>query len=179
MVWAELEANWPVYLYGTFPLFLKERWSYIIFILTGFPFILELLGHFNIYIWKALGSFAVEKLCTDHSFFLFPSLPLPLLLPFSFLSFKQMLKQILGFPRGSEVKVSACNAGDLGSICRSGRSPGEGNGNPLQYSCLENPMDGGAWWVTVHGVAKSWTRLSDFAHSLKTNLCVNISQNIF
>ena len=44
----------------------------------------------------------------------------------------------------------------------SGRSPGEGNGNPLQYSCLENPMDGGAWWATVHGVAKSWTRLSDF-----------------
>ena len=44
----------------------------------------------------------------------------------------------------------------------SGRSPGEGNGNPLQYSCLENPMDGGAWWATVHGVAKSRTQLSDF-----------------
>ena len=62
------------------------------------------------------------------------------------------------------LKVSACNAGDLGSIPGSGRSPGEGNGNPLQYSCLENPMDGGAWWATVHGVAKSWTRLSDFTH---------------
>ena len=49
------------------------------------------------------------------------------------------------------------NAGDLGSIPGSGRSPGEGNGNPLQYSCLENPMDGGAWWATVHGVAKSQT----------------------
>jgi len=47
-----------------------------------------------------------------------------------------------------------------------GRSPGEGNDNPLQYSCLENPMDRGAWWATVHGVAKSWTRLSGFAHSL-------------
>ena len=46
---------------------------------------------------------------------------------------------------GSEVKASACNAGDLGSIPGSGRSPGEGNGNPLQYSCLDNPMDGGAW----------------------------------
>ena len=67
-----------------------------------------------------------------------------------------------GFPGGSEVKASACNAGDLGSIPRSGRSPGERNGNPLQYSCLENPMDGGAWWATVHGVAKSWTWLSDF-----------------
>ena len=53
----------------------------------------------------------------------------------------------MGFPGGSEVKVSACNAGDLGSIPRSGRSPGEGNGNPLQYSCLENPMDVGAWWA--------------------------------
>ena len=51
----------------------------------------------------------------------------------------------VGFPGGSEVKVSACNVGDLGSIPGSGRSPGEGNGNPLQYSCLENPMDGGAW----------------------------------
>ena len=50
-----------------------------------------------------------------------------------------------GFPGGSEVKASACNAGDLGLIPGSGRSPGEGNGNPLQYSCLENPMDGGAW----------------------------------
>ena len=56
--------------------------------------------------------------------------------------------------------MSACNAGDPGSIPGSGRSPGEENGNPLQYSCLENPMDGGAWWATVHGVAKSPTRLS-------------------
>ena len=66
-----------------------------------------------------------------------------------------------GFPGGSEVKVSACNMGDLGSIPGLGRSPGERNGNPLQYSCLENPMDGGAWWATVHGVAKSWTQLRD------------------
>ena len=53
-------------------------------------------------------------------------------------------------------------AWDLGSIPGSGRSPGEGNGNPLQYSCLENPMDGGAWRATVHGVTKSRTRQSDF-----------------
>ena len=70
----------------------------------------------------------------------------------------------MGFPGGSEVKASACNAGDLGSIPGLGRSPGEGNGNPLQYSCLENPMDGGAWWATIHRVAKSRTRLSDFTH---------------
>ena len=68
----------------------------------------------------------------------------------------------MGFPGGSEVKASAYDEEDLGSIPGSGRSPGEGNGNPLQYSCLENPMDGGVWWATVHGVAKSRTRLSDF-----------------
>ena len=62
--------------------------------------------------------------------------------------------------------MSACNAGDLGSIPGLGRSPGEGNGNPLQYSYLENPMDGGAWWATVHRVAKSWARLSDFTYLL-------------
>ena len=56
---------------------------------------------------------------------------------------------------------------DLGSIPGSGRSPGEGNGNPLQYSCLENPMDGGAWWATVHGVAKSRTQLSDFTFTFR------------
>ena len=69
-----------------------------------------------------------------------------------------------GFPGGSE--VATCNVGDLGSILGSGRSPGEGNGSPLQYSCLENPMDGGAWWATVHEVAKSQTRLSDFTFTL-------------
>ena len=60
------------------------------------------------------------------------------------------------------VKASACNVGDLSSIPGLGRYPGERNGNPFQYSCLENPMDREAWWATVHGVAKSQTRLSDF-----------------
>ena len=69
---------------------------------------------------------------------------------------------IYGFPGGSEVKASACNGGALGLIPGLGRSPGEGNDNPLQYSCLENPMDGEAWWATVHGVTKSRTRLSEF-----------------
>ena len=63
----------------------------------------------------------------------------------------------MGFPGGSEVKASASNEGDLGSILGLGRSPGEGNGNALQYSCLENPMDRGAWQAIVHGVAKSQT----------------------
>ena len=89
---------------------------------------------------------------------------------------------VWGLPRGVWVKLKLqnllflsyfitsptcnCNAGDLGSISGSGRSPGEGNGNPLQYSCLENPVDGRAWWATVHGVAKSQTRLSDFTFTL-------------
>ena len=72
----------------------------------------------------------------------------------------------MGFPGDSNDKESARNTGDTDSIPGSGRSPGEGNGYPLQYSCLETPMDGGAWWATVHGVAKSRTRLSDFTHSL-------------
>ena len=62
-----------------------------------------------------------------------------------------------GFPGGSGSKEFACNAADLGSIPGLGRSPGEGNGKPLQYSCLENPMDRAAWQATVHGIAESDT----------------------
>ena len=72
---------------------------------------------------------------------------------------------VYGFPGGSEDKASACNAGDPGSIPGLGRSPGEGNGNPLQYSCLENPIERGSWRATVHGVAKNRTRLSNFTHT--------------
>ena len=61
---------------------------------------------------------------------------------------------VLGLPWWLSSKESACNAGDPGSVPGSGRSPGEGNGNPLQYSCLQNPMDRGAWQATVYGVAK-------------------------
>ena len=67
----------------------------------------------------------------------------------------------LGFPAGSDGKESACSAGDPGLIPGLGRSSGEGNGNPLQYSCLESPMDRAACWAAVHGITKSWTRLSD------------------
>ena len=82
----------------------------------------------------------------------------------------------MGFPGGSDGKESTCNAGDLGLIPGSGKSPKEGNGYPLQYSCLGNPMDRGAWWVAVHGVAKSqtgpkqlytYTHETDLAFSLK------------
>ena len=64
---------------------------------------------------------------------------------------------LVDFPGVSDGKVSVYKAGDPGSIPRSGRSPGKGNGNPLHYSCLANPMDRGTWWATVHGVAKSRT----------------------
>ena len=67
---------------------------------------------------------------------------------------------------GKNLLANAEDIRDWGSVSESGRSPGGGNGNPLQYSCLENPMDGGPWWAAVHGVAKSPTRLSDFTFTL-------------
>ena len=69
-------------------------------------------------------------------------------------------KHIMGIPGGSVVKHPPANAGDMGSILGSGRSPGGGNGNPLEYFCLENPMDRGAWWAAVRGVAKIPTQSS-------------------
>ena len=81
------------------------------------------------------------------------------------------LRSLLGFPDGSDGKESACYVGGLGSIPGSGRSPGEGKGYPLQYSCLENSMDRGAWWVTVCGITKSWIRLSDWHFFVFSMLC--------
>ena len=65
------------------------------------------------------------------------------------------IREVMGFPGGSDSEESACNVEDLGSIPGLGRSLGEGYGNPLQYSCLENPVDRGAWWATVHEVSES------------------------
>ena len=73
------------------------------------------------------------------------------------ISLKTTTILLLSIPGGSDANQSACNAGDLGSVPESGRCPGEGNGNPLHYSCLENPLDSGAWWAIVHGVAKNQT----------------------
>ena len=78
----------------------------------------------------------------------------------------------MGFPDGSGGKESACNAGDPGSIPGLGRSPGEGNGYPLPFSCLENSRDRGAWWATVYGITKSWTQLNN-QHSF-TFICASI-----
>ena len=89
----------------------------------------------------------------------------------------------MGFPGGSDGKVSAHNVGDPGSISGLGRSPGEGNGNPLQYSCLENSTDRRAWQATVYGVTKNQTRLSDFTffyfHKLIIILCHNLEDRWF
>ena len=74
------------------------------------------------------------------------------------------LVSIYGFPGGAALKNPPDNAGaagDGGLISVSRRSPGRGNGNPLQYSCLESPMDRGTWWAIVHGITKSWPRLSN------------------
>ena len=68
---------------------------------------------------------------------------------------------MMGFVNGSDSKESACSTGNLGSVLVLERSLGEGNGYPLQYSCLENPMDRGTWWAKVHGVANSWTQMSN------------------
>ena len=81
------------------------------------------------------------------------------------------------FPGSSDGKASAHNAGDLGSIPGWRRSPGEGKGNPSQYSCLENPTDQGAWWATIHGVAKSRTQLSDFTSLQHLTYCLVITDS--
>ena len=89
------------------------------------------------------------------------------------------LKYVLwGFPGGLAVKNSPANAGDAGLILGSGRSPGGGNGNPFQYSCLANPLDRGAWWATVHRVANNWTQLSDLAKTTKECLA-HLSINLY
>ena len=100
---------------------------------------------------------------------------------FCSLLFSSILMWTRGFPWSSVGKESACNAGDLGSIPGSGRSPGAGIGNPLQYSCLENPMDREAWQATVHGVARvrhdwatkpihmMWTRVGAWENLLSTH----------
>ena len=90
------------------------------------------------------------------------------------------LVHIQSFPGGSDSKESSCNARDPGSISGLERSLGEGSGTPLQYSCLENPMDGGAWWAAVHGAAKSRTQLSDFTftfhfHALEKEMATHSS----
>ena len=84
----------------------------------------------------------------------------------------------LSLSAGKESTCNAEDAGEVGSIPGLGIRPGGGHGNPLQYSCLENSMDGGAWWATVHGVAKSWTRMSDFTFTF-FHIAPNIAEYSF
>ena len=89
--------------------------------------------------------------------------------------FKSVLFNFWGFPGGSVVKNLPAKAGDtrdMGSVPVSGTVPGVGNGNPLQYSWLENPMDRGAWWPTVNGVTKGWIWLSTAQHLISTYLWI-------
>ena len=85
-------------------------------------------------------------------------------------------RDLLGFPAGSAGKESTCNAGDLGSVPGWGRSPGGGHGNPLQSSCLENPMDRGARRAAAHRVAKSWTRVG--AEAQHADLLARVSEGV-
>ena len=84
-------------------------------------------------------------------------------------------KNTWGLSRWLSDKESTCQAGDAGSIPRLGISSGEGNGNPFQYSCLENPMDRGAWWAIVHGVTKIWTWLNTHTHTPHSRLSLSFS----
>ena len=120
-------------------------------------------------IWALSGTFKEAVALSEQNSWLgkssFPVIPIPFRVPAESRwppKFKVSSEWLQGFPDGSGGKESACDVGDLGSIPGSGRSPGERNGNPLQYSCLENSMGRGAWQATVHGVAKSWTWLSNF-----------------
>ena len=88
-----------------------------------------------------------------------------------------IIKLLLGFPGGSVVKNPPANTGDMVLIPGSGRSPGEGNGSPLQYSCPGNTMDGGAWWATVHRVTKSRTQLSNFTQNFHFAIIIDCLLN--
>ena len=99
-----------------------------------------------------------------------PSSPLPST-PWSYFPLEESLKKEEKNYHCCDSEVSVYNSGDPISIPGWGRSPGEGHGNPLQYSCLENPMDGGAWWAAVHGVAESRTRLNDFTFTFFSHEC--------
>ena len=119
--------------------------------------------YFSNYLNLSCSKISLENKKHSHNYIFTTSL---FLLSLSHFLALRTMKKLFAITRWLSGKEFACQAGDLGSIPGLWRSPGEGNDNPLQYSCLENSMDGGTWWATVHGVAKSWTRLSDFTHSL-------------
>ena len=152
LCWMLTVASWPTYRF----LWRQERWFDI-------PISLRI---FHSLLWptqsKDLAWSVKQSTCflEFYCFFYDPADVANLISGYSaFL--KSSLYTWRGFPDGSDGKESACSTGDLHSIPGLGRSSGEGNGNPFQHSCLENPMDRGSWWATVHGVAKSQTWLTN------------------
>ena len=119
-----------------------------------------MLSHFSLSFSSLLLSFSISKHFLTTCFPIH-ELPAKISLLFDSFNFSIRYTSLLGFHYSSISKESACSAGDPGSNPGLGRSPGEGNGKSLQYPCLENIMDSGAWWIAVHGVTKSWARLSD------------------
>ena len=129
-------------------------------------------------VWALSGTFKEAVALSEQESWLgkssFLVIPIPCRVPAEIRrppKFKVSSEWLQGFPGGSGGKESACDMGDLGSIPGLARSPGERNGNPLQYSSLENSMDRGAWQATVHGVTKSWTWLSNF-HFFRMTSCL-------
>ena len=114
----------------------------------------------NLSPWLQLELLNPQNTSTGRSLSVYLLLSVPVVLAY-LLNLLLLRLRLMDFTGGSDGKESACNAGDPGSILGSGKSPGEGNGNPLQYSYLESSMDRGAWRATVHGVAKSRAQLSD------------------
>ena len=114
----------------------------------------------NLSPWLQLGLLNPQNISTGRSLSVYLLLSVPVVLAY-LLNLLLLRLRLMDFTGSSDGKESACNAGDPGSILGSGKSPGEGNGNPLQYSYLESSMDRGAWRSTVHGVAKSRAQLSD------------------
>ena len=110
-----------------------------------FPFCYEYIGWAS----SCLRAFAPAR----SSFCAWNTIPTSVHIILMIFKFSSNVTLLKGFPGDSDSKESTCNAGDLGLVPGFGRSAGEGNGNPLQYSCLENPMDRGAWWATVDGIA--------------------------
>ena len=123
------------------------------------------LGVFNIglltFNWKQLSDFCVFNTCWVLKKWVGDHIEGFLSKSFCFSFWVSLVLNYMGFPGGSVRKESAYNVRDLGLIPGLRGSPGGGHGNPLQYSCLENPMGREAWWAKVHGIAKSWTQLSD------------------
>ena len=136
-------------------------WLYFVWNLKHSPS-LDKFGRQYFFPWKnSLSHYPTPLICFP-LWQNFSKVHCSLLKPLHFKLLPPLLSKNQGYPGGSVGKESAYDAGDLGSVPEWGRFPGEGNSNPHQYFCLGSPRDRGTWWATVHGVAKSQARLSDY-----------------